>query len=166
MPVPTQFAFAGRSMHRWLVGIPVVLYLTTCVLFAAHMAHGGQEYLRAGMITNLVAVLSAVLAAGFGFADFLQIPSEHPAKRPAMIHGGLNSTALVLVASNLFAHNALLLEVGHDRRVLTAGFDSTLALALTCVAVGLTLVSGAIGFWMAHHQHVGGVPIQRSGRLF
>jgi len=85
--------------------------------------------------TYVGAVTGAALAGLFGWWDFLNIPSEHPARKPALVHGLLNSSILILSGANLLAR----------RQEPRWGGTSNLPFLLSSVGIGGLLVSAWIG---------------------
>jgi uncharacterized membrane protein len=81
------------------------------------------------------AFTGAALAGMFGWWDFLNIPAEHPARKPALIHGLLNSGILVFSAANLVAR----------RQEPRWGGTRNLPFILSSVGFGGLLVSAWIG---------------------
>lgn len=161
-PIPPATAIAGRSVHRWLVGVPVLLFIATLTGFALFASEHDGDWLRAAFLTNLAAVGAAAIVAAFGVLDFQRIPKGHRAIPFAAAHGALNTGSLLLFVANLVTHRHALEDATRDRMHDDYRFDPTTSLALIGTAVALTVVSGAIGFYMAHKLRVGEVPMLRS----
>lgn len=152
--VSTGLPVAGRSLHRWLVGLPVVLFILTLSFFAVYAAEHDTEWLRRAFFLNIAAVVAASVTAATGMLDFGRIPREHQARTMAMVHGGLNTISLTLLAVNLAMHRALVME-SFDLHHALRPADPTAAIALSAVAVGITLGSGVLGYLLAHRYAVG-----------
>jgi uncharacterized membrane protein len=88
-------------------------------------------------------VITGLLAAPFGFIDWLSIPSGTRAKRIGAIHGGGNVLVVLL-----FATSWLL------RRDLPSA-PTELSLALSFAAGGLALVTGWLGGELVDRLAVG-----------
>src|SRR6187549_2978470 len=86
-PVITRVPVAGHSLHRWLVAIPVTLYAGTVAFFGLYAYDHSLMWLRDGLVTNLVAVIAALIVAVPGLLDALAIPKGMPAKKVALAHG-------------------------------------------------------------------------------
>jgi uncharacterized membrane protein len=103
MDLPKHPVVHGHPIHAILSDGPVVLIP---LAVAAHVwdRHGkrGGGTLFGVRFADLVtgAAAASTTAAGIvGWLDWLTIPADHPVRRPATIHGLINSTALVAVAA-------------------------------------------------------------------
>lgn len=162
-PIPTQHALGGRSMHRWLAGVPVLLFTLTFACFLVYALSHDAGWLRAAFMTNIAAILAAAVVGVLGVFDFRQIPSMHPAKELAVAHAGLNTMSTGLLVANLAMHEPFVAAALRNHRDLLLRFDATTSLTLTGIVLAVTMVSGAIGIRMAHHYRVGSAPV-RVGR--
>src|SRR5256885_4715595 len=88
----------GHPVHRMLIVFPlgllamaVVFDLLNIVLRQPYWSEIAFWMIAAGLVTGL-------LAAPFGFIDWLAIPSDTRAKRVGALHGGGNLLVVVLVA--------------------------------------------------------------------
>jgi len=152
--VSTGLPVAGRSLHRWLVGLPVILFILTMSFFAVYAAENDTEWLRRALLLNIAAVVAGGLTAAAGVMDFGRIPRDHRARTMALVHGGLNTLSLSLLVINLQLHHALIGPAFDFERALPRT-DPTAAIALTAVALGITLGSGVLGYLLAHRYMVG-----------
>jgi uncharacterized membrane protein len=133
----------GHPIHQMLVPIPfgmlamaVVFDLLTLVLADGYWSGIAYPMIAAGVVTGL-------LAAPFGFFDWLGIPSGTRAKRVGAVHG-LGNVAVVL----LFATSWLL-------RGDAPAAPGQIALALSFVGGGLALVTGWLGGELVDRLSVG-----------
>lgn len=133
----------GHPVHQMLVPIPfgllamaVIFDLLTLALADGYWSGIAYPMIAAGVATGL-------LAAPFGFIDWLGIPAGTRAKRVGTVHG-LGNVAVVL----LFAGSWLL------RRDGPAAPDQ-LALALSFVGGGLALITGWLGGELVDRLSVG-----------
>lgn len=85
--------------------------------------------------TLAAGVGGGALAGAFGWWDFFNIPADHPARQPALLHGLLNSGLLTLGGLNLLARR------GQARW----GSTAAVPFALSTVGIGALLVSAWIG---------------------
>jgi uncharacterized membrane protein len=133
----------GHPIHQMLVVFPFGL-LATAVGFDLVALFTGQGY-WAELAYWLIAVgvVTGLLAAPFGFIDWLGIPSGTRAKRIGAIHG-IGNVIVVL----LFAGSWLM------RRDLPTAPDQ-LARALSLVAGGMALVTGWLGGELVDRLSVG-----------
>jgi hypothetical protein len=148
---------AGHSLHRWLVGIPVILYAATVILFGLYAYDPSATWLRDAIFANLLAVLVVPIVAAPGLFDALAIPRAHPARNVAIGHGSLMVTVATLFVVNLAVHYRLLASALKGSMALQRGFDATVPLVVTGTALALAVFGGALGVMLAHRYHVGDV---------
>src|SRR4051812_16559313 len=94
----------GHPLHTMLVHLPIGLFLVSFAFdVASHF--GGLaspvEFVRPAFYTMLLGVVTALLAAVPGLADYGDIRRDHPARKTATYHMLLNVTAVALYAVNL-----------------------------------------------------------------
>jgi len=87
----------GHPIHPMLVGFPIALWVAGFI-FDLISARGSNTGLwAAGFYSIIAGCVMAVLAAGAGVIDWLySVPPESSAKNRGLLHGGLNSLALLL----------------------------------------------------------------------
>jgi uncharacterized membrane protein len=154
-PVLTRVPVAGHSLHRWLVGIPVILYVATVAFFGLYAYDHSLMWLRDGIVTNLVAVIAALIVAIPGLLDFLAIPTGNPARKVAMGHASLMVVVLSLFVANLVVNFRVLAAALKGVIAMHRGFDGTLPLVLTAVALGVAVCGGTLGLLLANRYHIG-----------
>lgn len=154
-PVLTRVPVAGHSLHRWLVGIPVILYAATVIFFGLYAYDDNLMWLRDGMVTNLVAIVAAAIAAVPGLLDLRAIPDHHPARSVGIGHASFMIAVLSLFVANLAVNFHVLASAIKGSIVMYRGFDGTVALVLTGTGLGLALCGGALGLLLANRFHVG-----------
>jgi uncharacterized membrane protein len=133
----------GHPIHQMLIVFPLGL-LAMAVIFdivAIIRSDGYWSEIAFWMIAP--GVITGLLAAPFGFIDWLSIPSGTRAKRIGAIHGGGNVLVVLL-----FATSWLL------RRDLPSA-PTELSLALSFAAGGLALVTGWLGGELVDRLAVG-----------
>jgi uncharacterized membrane protein len=95
--LPKHPVVHGHPIHAILSDGPVVL-----IPLAFGAALWGRtrkaEGLRLGDVLTAGAAATGSSAAIVGWIDWLTIPPEHPARRPATIHGLINTAAVLAVA--------------------------------------------------------------------
>ena len=133
----------GHPVHQMLIVFPlgllamaVIFDLLTIGLSQGYWSEIAYWMIAAGVITGL-------LAAPFGFIDWLAIPSGTRAKRIGAIHGAGN---VVVV---------LLFGVSWLMRSDAPQAPGALALALSFVAGGLALITGWLGGELVDRLAVG-----------
>ena len=97
MDLPKHPVVHGHPIHAILSDGPVVLIPLAIAAEAWDRREPGKG-IRLGDVVTAGAA-ATTLAAGFvGWIDWLTVPSDHPVRRPATIHGIINSTALLALA--------------------------------------------------------------------
>ena len=96
MDLPKHPVVHGHPIHAILSDGPVILIP---LAFAAELADRARNAggLRLGHVLTAGAAATASSAAIVGWIDWLTIPPEHPARRPATIHGLINTAAVLAV---------------------------------------------------------------------
>jgi len=94
--LPKHPVVHGHPIHAILSDGPVIL---VPLAFAAELADRARKArgLRLGDIVTAGAAATGSSAAIVGWIDWLTIPPEHPARRPATIHGLINTAAVLAV---------------------------------------------------------------------
>ena len=97
MDLPKHPVVHGHPIHAILSDGPVVLIPLAIAAEAWDRREPGTGVRLGDVVTACAA--AATLAAGFvGWIDWLTVPPDHPVRRPATIHGIINSTALLALA--------------------------------------------------------------------
>lgn len=123
----------GHPVHQMLVVLPLGL-LTGVVLFdVLYLIMGGDELRVVSYWLIPAGVLTGLLAAVFGFADWTKIPAGTRAKRIGMVHGGGNVVVVTLFALSWFLRGD------------AATQPPTLAYVLSFVGGGLAMFTGWLG---------------------
>ena len=124
MDLPKHPVVHGHPVHAILSDGPAVLVPIALAveLWDLVRRNGGSPLSEAACATAAAAAASAGIV---GWIDWLTIPSDHPARRPATIHGLINSAGIV----------ALLAATGSRR----------LRLPLLSAATAGTLVAAWLG---------------------
>jgi uncharacterized membrane protein len=89
----------GHPIHPMLVVLPLGLFIAAVVFDAAYLWFGGSPAFATVGYWNIAGgILGGLLAAVFGFLDWLAIPNGTRAKRIGLLHGGSNVIVVVLFA--------------------------------------------------------------------
>jgi uncharacterized membrane protein len=123
----------GHSVHQMLVVFPLGLLVMGVIFDIIYKATGSVQFATVAYWNITAGILTGLLAAVFGFVDWLAIPPGTRAKAVGAWHGGGN----VFVVA-LFAANWLL------RRDNPGAAPDTLAFVLELLA----LVGGTITAWL------------------
>jgi uncharacterized membrane protein len=104
--LPKHPVVHGHPIHAILSDGPVVL-IPLAIAAELWDRNGPAEGIRFGDIVTTGAAVTTLAAGLVGWIDWLTVPSGHPVRRPATIHGIINTTALVALAGAIPA--------GHQR---------------------------------------------------
>lgn len=89
----------GHPFHPILVTVPIGAWTAAFIFaIASRLTDDPTIFATGGRWLVAIGILGALLAAVFGFIDFLQIPGGTPAQRVGLTHMVLNVTAVVLFA--------------------------------------------------------------------
>ncbi|HEX8220983.1 MAG TPA: DUF2231 domain-containing protein [Chloroflexia bacterium] len=136
----------GHPLHPILNHFPIALFVISLLFDTATLlGYGGNAFVLAAFYTMILGVVMGVLAALTGLADYVDIRADHPGKRNATLHMGLNLTMLVLYAVNLNLRNG---DLG-------AGGTPLLPFLLSLAGVGIIGVSGYLGGQLVYDDGVG-----------
>jgi uncharacterized membrane protein len=151
-PHYAKATIAGHPIHAMLVGFPIAFYSAGVATTIAYAATSNLFWFRVAMISLIVAVIGAGVAAVFGLVDlFGGIPKDSPARRSGYIHLGLN-----LVTLALFLIAAIGLGVGWNHYRETGALPSSvLPLVLQIIGVPILLAAGFFGWKLVQTHHVG-----------
>lgn len=96
MDLPKHPVVHGHPIHAILSDGPIVLIP---LALAADLWDRitGVRGLRLGDVLTAGAAATGLAASVVGWIDWLTIPGEHPARRPATIHGLINTAAVLTV---------------------------------------------------------------------
>ena len=98
MDLPKHPVVHGHPVHAILSDGPVVLIPLALAAELWDRVSGADEIRLGGTVT--AAAAAAASAAGVvGWIDWLTVPSDHPVRRPATIHGLINTTAILALAA-------------------------------------------------------------------
>lgn len=133
----------GHPIHPMLIVFPLGLLVTAVILDILYLIFG-SAFLPVVAYYNIIAgIIGGLLAAVFGFVDWLAIPSGTRAKRIGLLHGAGN---VVLVA--LFFISWLLRGGSPDFA------PSGLALLFSFLAAGLGTLTAWLGGELVYRLNV------------
>jgi uncharacterized membrane protein len=132
----------GHSIHPMLITLPIGLFITAIVFDIVHLATKSGQWAVVSYWMIVAGIAGGLLAAIFGFVDFLGLP-ESRARRIGRVHGIGN---VVVVA--LFAASAWLRTSSIEQP--PAG-----ALALSFAAVVLATITAWLGGELVERLGVG-----------
>jgi uncharacterized membrane protein len=133
----------GHPVHQMLIVLPLGL-LTGVVLFdLVHLLAGGERWADVSYVLIPAGVLTGLVAAVFGLADWMKIPSGTRAKRVGALHGLGNVVVVLLFAASWLFRGASPAEPG------------AFALLLSFAGGGLAMVTGWLGGELVDRLGVG-----------
>lgn len=136
--------FLGHPVHPMLITFPVGLFITTVIFDIVYLITRNAIFPVVSFYTMSIGIIGALLAAIFGFIDYLSVPSGTRAKRIGTWHGAGNVTITTLFIISWFL------------RSVSPGFlPSTLAFSLTLVGVLMVGVTAWMGGELVDRMGVG-----------
>jgi uncharacterized membrane protein len=123
----------GHSIHQMLVVLPLGLLVMAVIFDIIYKATGNTGLASVAYWDIAAGIVSGLVAAVFGFWDWLHIPAGTRAKAIGAWHGGGNVVVIILFAANWLLRRD---NAGHA--------PDTLAFALELIA----LAGGAITGWL------------------
>lgn len=133
----------GHPIHQMLIVFPLGLLATSLFFDIAHLASGNGRWADIAYWLIAVGVVTGLLAAVFGFIDWLAIPSGTRAKAIGLWHGGGNVVVVVLFIVSWYLRSP---DPAHP---------AMLPFVLSLVAVLLALVTGWLGGELVDRLGVG-----------
>ena len=124
----------GHPIHPMLVVFPLGLFATAVVFDILYMSAGNLAFATVAFYMIAAGIIGGLLAAIFGFIDWLGLRGNTRAKNLGLWHGLGNFTIVVLFIISW------LLRRGNADLV-----PNSLALLLSFAGVGLALITGWIG---------------------
>jgi uncharacterized membrane protein len=90
----------GHPIHQMLIVFPLGLLAMALIFDIIHLASGNGYWSEIAYWMIAAGVISGLVAAPFGFIDWLAIPAGTRAKRIGALHGGGNLVVVVLYAAS------------------------------------------------------------------
>jgi uncharacterized membrane protein len=110
----------GHPIHPMLIVLPLGLFIGAVVFDALYFWRGNATFAAIGYWNIAGGIIGGLLAAVFGFVDWLAIPAGTRAKRIGLLHGGSNVIVVALfafvwwtrtAAADTLSANVFLIEV-------------------------------------------------------
>src|SRR5215468_5129226 len=86
----------GHPVHQMLIVFPLGLLATGVIFDIIYLASGTRGFAGVAYWLILSGIIGGLLAAPFGFIDWVSIPSGTRAKRIGAMHGLGNAVVLLL----------------------------------------------------------------------
>jgi uncharacterized membrane protein len=90
----------GHPIHQMLIVFPLGLLAMALIFDIIHLASGNGYWSEIAYWMIAAGLISGLVAAPFGFIDWLAIPAGTRAKRIGALHGGGNLVVVVLYAAS------------------------------------------------------------------
>jgi uncharacterized membrane protein len=123
----------GHSIHPILIVFPLGLLATAVVFDFIHLLGGAATFALVAYWMIAAGLVGGVLAAVFGWIDWIAIPTGTRAKGIGLAHGVVNSVVMLLYAGSLLSryNDPLRPEI--------------LSTVFSTVGAGIALVGGWLG---------------------
>jgi uncharacterized membrane protein len=138
----------GHPIHQMLIPFPFGLLATAVIFDIIHLVWGDPAMATVAFWMIAAGIVGGLVAAPFGFIDYLAIPRGTRARSVGLIHGLGNAVVLLL-----FAASAWLRYGGSAAAAPYA--PGTLALALSFAGFALAGLTGWLGGELVDRHAVG-----------
>lgn len=146
----SKFSIAGHPLHPMLVALPIGLFAWALAADIVYLARDHEHYWYSiSMWSGIAAIITALLAALFGFGDYFTMARKTQDAAVATAHMVLNLIVVVLYFV------AMLLMLGDNA---TGGGQLGAVVVLHAVGLGLLALSGWLGGEMVYKGHLAVVP--------
>lgn len=95
----------GHPVHQMLIVFPLGLLAMALAFDVIHLLTGNGYWSEIAFWMIAAGVITGLLAAPFGFIDWLAIPTGTRAKRVGAIHGAGNVVVVLLYAASWFVRS-------------------------------------------------------------
>ncbi len=134
----------GHPIHPMLIVFPLGLFTSAIIFDILYLITRNELYAAVSFYNIAGGISGGLLAAIFGFRDWLAVPAGTRAKRIGLLHGIGNVLVVLLFAWSLLARQG------------AAGFaPSAVALIPSFIAIALAAVSGWLGGELVDRLGVG-----------
>jgi uncharacterized membrane protein len=144
MNMESKTKLFGHPIHQMLIVLPVGLFIAAVAFDILYLITGNDSFPFISYYNMAGGILGGLLAAVFGFRDWLAIPAATRAKRIGAYHGVLNLTVTTLMAVSWLMRRE---GMGYD--------PSTLALILSFMGIILATVAAWFGGELVDRLRVG-----------
>lgn len=132
----------GHPIHQMLIVFPLGLLATSVIFDILYFTRGEPDFATASYYTMPAGIIGALLAAVFGFADWLKIPSGTRAKSVGLWHGGGNVVITLLFLTSWFLRRPAIIP-------------DTTTFSLSVIGVLLALITGWLGGELVDRMGIG-----------
>jgi uncharacterized membrane protein len=135
--------FLGHPVHQMLIVFPLGLLATAFIFDVIYLAGGGETMAIVSYWMILAGIIGGLIAAPFGWIDWLAIPRGTRAKSIGLWHGAGNTLVLLLFAASW------LLRADIPTR------PEPMPLVLSFFGAGLALLTGWLGGELVDRLSIG-----------
>jgi uncharacterized membrane protein len=135
--------FLGHPVHPMLIVFPLGLLPTAVACDIIYLVRNNPNWAHISYWLIAAGVLSGIVAAGFGFADWLALDSGTRAKRLGVWHLVVNDVMLVLFAISWWFRRS------------APDHPNTTLIVLGIVALAFGLIGGWLGGELVYRLSVG-----------
>lgn len=139
----TRIKLLGHAIHPTLIVFPLGLFATALIFDLIRLFGGGGDWGEAAFYDIAVGIVGGLLAAVFGFIDWLGLPRKTRAKAVGLWHGAGNVVVVVLFLISWLV------------RLPNPKAPGVLAFILALAAVLIALVTGWLGGELVERLRVG-----------
>ncbi|MFI5257534.1 MAG: DUF2231 domain-containing protein, partial [Gemmatimonadales bacterium] len=86
----------GHSIHAMLIAFPIGLFVTAVIFDIIHLVSGTALWASIAFYMIGAGIIGGLVAALFGFIDYLAVPTSTRAKHVGRLHGVGNVLVVVL----------------------------------------------------------------------
>ncbi len=133
----------GHPIHQALIVFPLGVLATAVIFDVIHLVTGGPHWAEVSFWMIAAGVIAGLVAAPFGFIDWLGIPGGTRARRIGLLHGVGNVVVVLLFAASWVMRR--------DNPTV----PEALALVLSFAGGGLALITGWLGGELVSRLGVG-----------
>ncbi|MDQ3951251.1 MAG: DUF2231 domain-containing protein, partial [Gemmatimonadota bacterium] len=90
----------GHPIHQAIIVFPLGVLATAVIFDVIHLVTGGARWAEVSFWMICAGVIAGLVAAPFGFIDWLGIPGGTRAKRIGLLHGVGNVIVVLLFATS------------------------------------------------------------------
>jgi uncharacterized membrane protein len=132
----------GHPIHQMLIVFPLGLLATSVIFDILYFTRGEQDFAITAYYTMAAGIVGALLAAVFGAADWLNIPSGTRAKSIGLLHGGGNIVVTLLFLVSWYLRRPTIVP-------------DTMSFSLSVIGVLLALFTGWLGGELVNRLGIG-----------
>ena len=100
-----QLTLAGHPVHPQVIAFPIGLFPFAAAMDAMYLATGKRSYADAAYYSLVGGLVSSLLVATTGAADYVTIPPGGQMKRMANTHAILNGSIVAIETANLVSRH-------------------------------------------------------------